>query len=402
MARPCAAAIASSPSAPDWVMKAQAPRALGPGGMSRRNVAAKRAPGCRWMMPAQLGPTTVRSCCAMSARSAASRALPASPASAKPPGRMMRWRCPLSAASRTASRMRSRRMTMTATSAGSLISASERRATWPNISPPLGLTGITVPAKPAMRSGRGEARLQRRRHPDVIESPAAIGQRPIVRAIAPPRIEPLLARHETAHRVDEARRILQPPELRDLDRRVAHDLEQLLVRPHIGFERRDVEVADDDHRLLRVALGAEPCGDLVEELQLVREFRVDIRIGDVAAGGDVDVVQLDAAGQRDHAVAAILALAPALRAALVDFDARDDGDAVIALHAVHELVLVSQRVEGLAREMLVRRLGLLQAEHVRLRRGDEAPHRLDAQPHRVDVPGGEGERHRAESRLSRW
>jgi hypothetical protein len=42
-------------------------------------------------------------------------------------------------------------------------------------------------------------------------------------------------------------RVLKPPQRLDLDRRVADDLEQLLVAPHVAFQRGDVEIADD-HR----------------------------------------------------------------------------------------------------------------------------------------------------------
>ena len=49
--------------------------------------------------------------------------------------------------------------------------------------------------------------------------------------------------------VDPVVRLLQPAQRRDLDRRVADDVEQRLVAPHVAFERRDVEVADDESRL---------------------------------------------------------------------------------------------------------------------------------------------------------
>jgi hypothetical protein len=67
--------------------------------------------------------------------------------------------------------------------------------------------------------------------------------------------------------------------------------------------------------------------------------------------------------------------------------ARQDRDAVVALHAVHQHVAVAERLERLAREQLVRRLGLLQAQHIGLRLLEQTPDEADAQPHRVDVPG---------------
>jgi hypothetical protein len=58
-------------------------------------------------------------------------------------------------------------------------------------------------------------------------------------------------------------------------------------------------------------IGREPLPDLVEKLQLVREFRIGGGIGDIAAGRDVEIVQLDAARQIDDRVAAVGARAPA-------------------------------------------------------------------------------------------
>src|SRR5579883_3026068 len=122
-------------------------------------------------------------------------------------------------------------------------------------------------ANRALHLGAGQMRRQGRRHPDVVEPPPAIGEIPITRAIAPPGVKPLFRRDEMPDRIDEARRALQPAEFLHFDRRVADDGEELLVRPHIGFERRDVEIADEDHRLRGMALGREPLGDLVEELK---------------------------------------------------------------------------------------------------------------------------------------
>ena len=57
-------------------------------------------------------------------------------------------------------------------------------------------------------------------------------------------------------------------------------------------------------------LAGEPGGQLVEKSQLMGEFRVGLGVGDVAAGRDVNVVQLDPAGQLGDRVAAIGGRAP--------------------------------------------------------------------------------------------
>ena len=57
----------------------------------------------------------------------------------------------------------------------------------------------------------------------------------------------------------------------DLDRRVADHLEQLLVVPHVAFERGDVEIADDQRRAVdRIG----PAGHPVEEIELLAELGV--------------------------------------------------------------------------------------------------------------------------------
>ena len=55
----------------------------------------------------------------------------------------------------------------------------------------------------------------------------------------------------------------------------------------------------------------EPARHLLQEAQLVGELRVRLRIGHVAAGRDVEIVQLHAARQRDDSVAAVAPAAPA-------------------------------------------------------------------------------------------
>ena len=53
------------------------------------------------------------------------------------------------------------------------------------------------------------------------------------------------------------------------------------MRPHIGFERRDIEISDRDHlvspRAIRGALGGEPPGQFIEELQQAGGFVDAIR-----------------------------------------------------------------------------------------------------------------------------
>jgi hypothetical protein len=140
------------------------------------------------------------------------------------------------------------------------------------------------------------------------------------------------------HQVDPAapwHHVFQPI---GLDRRVADDLQELLVRPDIVFQRRDVEVADED----RGHAGSAPewmALHLLDEIELVGEFRIDRRVGLVAAGRHIEIVQADrlAAGDRSNSTETWRAWPTSPGVALVDLlerQARDDGDAVIALLAV--------------------------------------------------------------------
>src|SRR5699024_3970521 len=56
-------------------------------------------------------------------------------------------------------------------------------------------------------------------------------------------------------------------------------------------------------------------------------------------------------------------------------------------------VPVSEALQRLEREPVLRALGLLEAQHVRRDLMEEAAHLLDAQADGIDVPGGDGEAH---------
>ncbi len=79
------------------------------------------------------------------------------------------------------------------------------------------------------------------------------------------------------------------------------------MRPDVVLQRRDVEIADEDRARSLVLLGADGV-HLGDEIELVAELRVDLRVRLVAAGGDVEIVDEDraAAGlDADREVAAV-------------------------------------------------------------------------------------------------
>ncbi len=148
---------------------------------------------------------------------------------------------------------------------------------------------------------------------------------------------------------------------------------------------------------------------LVEESELVIEFRIERGIGDVAAGRHIEIMQhqrlcelrLFAEGHRD--VAGIDDVAEGADVGRLERQLRDHGDAVIALLSVQRDVLIAEPLEAFARKRIVDAFGFLQAQHVRPVRFQEFRDDIDAQPHRIDVPGCQGKPHanRVISRFAR-
>src|SRR6185437_7568152 len=76
---------------------------------------------------------------------------------------------------------------------------------------------------------------------------------------------------------------------------------------------------------------------------------------------------------------------------------RNDRDAMIALLTVDRDMGIARVPERRVGEIGVRAFRLLEAENVRLVLVEIADDELDAQTHRIDVPGGDGKRHGEES-----
>jgi hypothetical protein len=147
---------------------------------------------------------------------------------------------------------------------------------------------------------------------------------------------------------------------------VGNDIEQLFVGPDIRFERRDIEIAHHNHLPVGRTRHPPPLGQFVDEAELVREFVVHLRVGNIAAGGHVHAMDFRAVGGRRRDVPAILLVAGMPDFARLQRNAGDDGDAIIALHAVDMAVSIAMRRERRVREKLIRRLGLLQAHYIRI------------------------------------
>src|SRR5262249_31905685 len=209
--------------------------------------------------------------------------------------------------------------------------------------------------------------LERARDPDVIEPPAAVAGRPVGGAIAPPRVDFFRKRDALARDVGPLAMGLRRQKLFAFDRRMRDDFQQLPVRPHVVFVRRDVEVADQDVTV--VAARTQLVGfHLVEKAELVLEFRIELWVRYVAARGNVEIVQHERLGElrllaeRNGDMAAIGLVAEAADVDVLEWQSGDDGNSVIALLAVQCDVLVAQTAETLAWKRVIDAFGFLQAQ----------------------------------------
>ncbi len=138
---------------------------------------------------------------------------------------------------------------------------------------------------------------------------------------------------------------------------------------------------------------------LVEKSELVIEFRIQGGVGNIAAGGHVEIMQhqrlceLSLVAEGDRDVARIEIAAEHADVSGVERQPRDHGDAVIALLTVQRDVLVAEPPEAFQRKGVVGAFGFLQAQHIRPHRPEEFGDQVDAQAHRIDIPGGQGELH---------
>ena len=142
-----------------------------------------------------------------------------------------------------------------------------------------------------------------------------------------------------------------------------------------------------------------PADHILEVAQFVVEFLVLFGVGDIAAGGNVEIMDGEARGlagllaQRDADMAAIALVGEIMRLGTGEGQARENGNAVIALLAVHGDVLVSELAEIGERETVIRAFGFLQAENIRALLGQEFLHEAGPEPDRIDVPCCNGQGH---------
>ena len=231
------------------------------------------------------------------------------------------------------------------------------------------------------------------RDPDMVEPAALVRYRPVARAIAPPGVEPLRRRIELPADIDPAMRVLQRLQPLDLDRGVADGVDQLLVAPHVRFERGDVEIAQDDRAPVQPA---RPLRHAFEEIELLAEFGVEIAVGNLAAGGHIDIFQPHRAAQGPgdaHPDMPRLAIGlPVEPVVVAQPHLADDRYAMVHRLAVKLLEIIAELAEGAFGKVVVDDLGFLKAQDVGLLLGQEPLHRGQPEADRVDVPRSDFER----------
>ena len=129
----------------------------------------------------------------------------------------------------------------------------------------------------------------------MIEPSSLVGSGPIGRPVAPPSVQLFLDRNAPPHRIDPGSRLLHLPDL-STSPAMAHDPEQRLLVPNVCLQRRDIEIADENGTAGGEMFRAHPGGHLVKEGELVREFRIDFRVGFVAARRNIEIMQIERLG----------------------------------------------------------------------------------------------------------
>src|SRR5262249_22647366 len=100
--------------------------------------------------------------------------------------------------------------------------------------------------------------------------------------------------------------------------------------------------------------------------------------------------------QHHREMTTVALAAERMRHGRLERQAREHGDAVVALLAVERAIAVAKARKTFVREFVVRALRLLQAENVRANRFEEPRHQIDAKAHRIDVPGRDLDLHESE------
>src|SRR3546814_758785 len=123
---------------------------------------------------------------------------------------------------------------------------------------------------------------------------------------------------------------------------MADDIDQLLVAPDVAFQRRDVEIANQQSGAATLFRPARHPLDIVE---LLTEFRILVPVGNVAASGHIDVFEPDAAVELDTDMARLAIVLPVVAVILPDRQAAEDRDTMVHALAAQYQMVVAQAPE---------------------------------------------------------
>ena len=182
-------------------------------------------------------------------------------------------------------------------------------------------------------------------------------------------------------------RVLEALQRLHLERRVADDFKQLLMAPHIAFERRDVEIADDERRAIN-RIG--PPRHAFEKIEFLAKLRVLLTVRNIAACGHIDILDHHVLADEFDAHMARFAIGlPVVARDFADRQAADGRNTVIAFLPAHRLMLIARRRQRLSRKQMLLALDFLQAEHIGRLVLEIFLDDRQAQAGRVDIPGGD-------------
>src|SRR3546814_5906046 len=122
--------------------------------------------------------------------------------------------------------------------------------------------------------------------PHVIQAAAPVGHGPVAGAIAPPCVKALRRGHEFAAQVDPIIGRLQARQQLAFYGRVADDVQKLLMAPYIAFQRRDIEVADQNGGLVELR---GPSDHSLQEIDLLPEFGILSPVRNLATRRNINV-----------------------------------------------------------------------------------------------------------------
>jgi hypothetical protein len=119
----------------------------------------------------------------------------------------------------------------------------------------------------------------------------------------------------------------------------------------------------------------------------VIELRAKLRIGKIAPGRHVDVVELNVTGKDGSKMPAVSATSPVVSAHAPERQFRKDGDTVVAELPVDRAVRIAKPSKEREGKIAVPDLDLLEAEDIGRVAAYQSSNRSLAEPDRVHVPG---------------